>query len=696
MTFTTDEGKGMGMPEASVGVILQRGGEELLLQKKLDRFTVSLASTGANFPDSIPHQQVQPIPQSQLLEVIVAPTDLEEAMAIARSQSSINFASHVYQLQESHQTLVYLTDEVTIQFAPQLSKAQQEALTAQFSLELLQPVVGIPQTFVSRLTAQSEENPLKIANRLSQEQEILLAEVNIILQRESFYRPQDNFYPQQWYLYHQGGSQLTPGSHIESEKAWDLIRGERSIVVAIMDDAIDINHPDFQGEGKIVAPKDFKEEDFLPLPASSQESHGTACAGVAVAEETGTGVVGVAPGCALMPIRTSGFLDDNSIEALFNWAIEHGADVISCSWGAASVYFPLSLRQKAVVTRAATEGREGKGCVVVFAAGNANRPINGTIYERGWVDKILSGPTQWLNGFAVHPDVITVSACTSLAKKSAYSNWGNNISVCAPSNNGSPGMWFAQTGFIQSAPAVTSYLPGKGVLTTDQMGHLGYDPGNFTRSFGGTSSACPVVAGVAALVLSANPQLSAAEVKSILQTTADKIVDSDADPQLGLRMGNYMNNGHSQWFGYGKVNAFKAVRTAQQRRRQPGTVSHTLSARNNTTVSIPDNNPQGVTSRIRIAQTATIKQIRVTVEIEHEFLGDLEVSLTAPNGKTVLLQNRTLGNQTRLQNTYYPETAPALKELLNQRTQGTWRLLVVDHAPQDTGSLKSWELSLGI
>ena len=118
--------------------------------------------------------------------------------------------------------------------------------------------------------------------------------------------------------------------------AWDITRGVRSIVVAIMDDSVDLNHPDFQGVGKLVAPRDFKDNDFIPLPGDAEDNHGTACAGVAVAEETGAGAVGVAPGCALMPIRTTGFLDDDTIEDLFSWAIEHGAAVISCSWGPAA------------------------------------------------------------------------------------------------------------------------------------------------------------------------------------------------------------------------------------------------------------------------------------------------------------------------------------------------------------------------
>ncbi|MBZ8180401.1 S8 family serine peptidase [Oscillatoria salina] len=686
---------GSGVPEASVGIILQRGGEELALSKVSDRFTLSLQPSDGEFPPQIANLPNQQIPRTNLFVVSVAPAELEATMQTARELENVAFASHVYQLANNADARVYLTNEITIQFTPDLDEETKTNLATEFGLQQVKPITGIDNAFVYQLTPAASENPLKIANRLVGKPGILVAEANIILHRESFYRPLDNFYPEQWYLHHEGGYLLDINSHIDAEKAWEITRGVRSIVVAVTDDAFDIDHPDFQGEGKIVAPRDFQGQDFLPLPETDDESHGTACAGVAVAEENGTGVVGVAPGCALMPLRTTGFLDDESIEDLFNWAVEKGASVISCSWGAAAVHFPLSLRQSAAIANAATKGRNGKGCIIVFAAGNANRPTNGTIYERGWVQNVVNGPTQWLSGFAVHPDVITVSASTSLSKKSAYSNWGTNISVCAPSNNAPPGTWFPETGYIFTAPEIRGYLPGRGILTTDLLGQLGYAAGDFTRDFGGTSSATPVVAGLAALVLSVNPDLTAQEVKLILQQTADKIVDQDTDPQLGLRLGTYDKNGHSQWFGYGKVNAFKAVQAAKEKTRLTQTVTRRIRDRNNTSLAIPDNNLQGVTSTIRITEKALLREIQVNVDIEHEFLGDITITLLAPSGEKILLQNRTLGAQTKLKATYFLETAPALKQVLNKSAAGNWRLKVVDFSPEDTGKIKSWELRLG-
>ncbi len=686
-----------GVPASSLGIVLQRGGEELILEKVLDRFTVRPTT------EFTPQQLSQvlwgfwqrSIPQAHLELFTVVPSQLESAMSQARAADSVAFAGHVYTIKDNPGTFVYLNDQVTIQFASWVDAARIEAIAASFGLVKQKSVQGLPNTFVFLVSKQATQNPLKITNQLQGLSEVLVAEPNILVKTESLYRPRDPLYPQQWYLQHNGGSQLAAGSHISVEAAWDITRGVRSVVVAVVDDSFDLNHPDLQGSGKIVAPRDLRKNGFLPTPGERETSHGTACAGLVIAEENGIGIVGVAPGCALMPIRSTGFLDDESIEDMFNWAMEKGASVISCSWGASAVYFPLSLRQRAAISRAATTGRNGKGCVILFAAGNANRPINGTVFERNWPGNLLQGNTKWLSGFPMHPDVIAVSASTSLNKKAAYSNWGTNIALCAPSNNAPPGLSFQGRGFMNTQPAIATTLLGRGILTTDQVGAAGLDPGDFTNNFGGTSSATPIVAGVAALVLSANPDLTAQQVKFILEETADKIVDPDPDPQLGMREGTYNSNGHSQWFGYGKVNAAKAVQAAQRLRTSVSSASKQVRGENSRQISIPDNSLQGVKSAIAINESSTIKDIQVTVNISHDFLGDLEIYLIAPNNQQVLLQNRTLGRRTNLQTTYTIASHPALKQLLSLSARGTWQLWIIDYAPQDVGRLNSWSLVIG-
>ncbi len=689
---------GTTMPESSIGQVLQRGGEEFLLEKVDDMFAVNTTNRQSlvQMVQQMPGAQVTAVRSpAKLTEIRVNAGQRDALMQQARSATGVNYASHVYHLKNNPGSLVYVTNQLTVQFASGVTAAAIAQILQQYRLRQVKSVATLPNTFVVETTTATTENPIKLANRLMGQSTVLTAEPNVVIQTQTHYRPKDALYPKQWHLHHTGGPNLVSFSHVFAEKAWDVTRGSRAIVVAVMDDSVDISHPDFQGLGKIVAPRDFKENDFLPMPGEPEDNHGTACAGVAVAEENGVGAVGVAPGCALMPLRTTGFVDDESIEQLFNWAMTKGAAVISCSWGPSAVYFPLSLRQRAVLTQAATQGRNGKGCVIVFAAGNANRPTSGTLNERGWPNNALNGATQWLGGFVVHPDVITVSACTSLNKKSAYSNWGPDISVCAPSNNAPPGIGLPETGYIATPPEVTVPTPGLGIVTTDRRGRDGYDASDFTLDFGGTSSATPLVAGVAALVLSANPDLTAAEVRQILQQTADKIVDTDPDPQFGFRQGSYAANGHSPWFGYGKVNAFKAVQMATQ--RQMAAIAPSRQRQYSATVNrpIPDYNLQGLLSGIDIPESSAIRDIQVQVSIEHSYLGDLEVSLMAPNGQAVLLQGRSLGQRTSLQTTYTLRTTTTLRRFLGQPGQGRWQLRVTDHAQGDTGTLNNWLLILG-
>jgi len=698
-TPVNSPGQGGGMPESSFSQVLQRGGEELLLEKVNDRFTVNAVDKAAiaGLIEPLPADVSPDRAPAKLTEIRVDPAQRDAVMQQVRDADVVNYASHIYQLKDDPGSRLYLTDQITIQFAASVTAEAIAQMTTPIGLQQVKPIAGVPNTFLFETTASAQENPLKIANRLMQRSEVLTAEPNIVVRTQALYRPRDPIYAKQWHLNHNGGPDLAPNSHVSAEQAWDLTRGIRSVTIAIMDDAVDVSHPDFQGIGKIVAPRDFKENDFLPLPGDPDDNHGTACAGVATAEENGMGSVGVAPGCALMPIRTTGFLDDQTIEEMFGWAVTKGASVISCSWGPASVYFPLSLRQRAALTQAATTGRNGKGCVIVFAAGNANRPTNGSVNESGWPNNALSGPTSWLGGFTVHPDVITVSASTSLNRKAAYSNWGAEVSVCAPSNNAPPGVGLQETGYVFTPPQIRGALPGLGIVTTDRVGAAGYATDNIAIDFGGTSSACPLVAGVAALVLSANPDLTAAEVRQLLQQTADKIVDPNPDPQFGFRKGTYEASGRCDWFGYGKVNAAKAVQAAVQQQAMAAiSSSRQIQQQNTTSVAIPDNNPQGLTSTIQIAETGTVRSIQIAVAIDHTFLGDLQISLISPANQTVLLQSRSLGRSTRLQSTYTLQTTPLLRRFLNQPAQGRWQLRVVDAAESDTGTLNSWTLTLGV
>ena len=709
-----DESAGKGVLPSKEGEILQRGGEELRIYKISDRLTFCLQPTSSSdelmsnklreWIDRWRPKQARSIsPQAGrdtkltkwLIEWQLPARRVDEALESLRNSPDVLYASHVYEMEASPGSYLYLANQVTAQFAAGLSVVQIEAISQPLGLIRSHSLSGkdAGNTHCFLVGPAARKNPLKLANELTRYPQVLLAEPNIIIDSAPLYRPTDSRYPEQWHLQHRGGQALAANSHVSAEKAWDITRGDRSITIAVTDDGFDLNHPDFQGIGKIVAPRDLKNKDGLPVPVL-EENHGTAVAGVAIAEESGEGIVGIAPGCSFMPIQTTGFLDDESVEQIFDWAITQGADVISCSWSPAAAYFPLSRRINNAINKAATQGRNGKGCVVVFSAGNANRPLNGKVQESGWPRNLISGLTQWLSGFAIHPDVITVSACTSLNQKSAYSNWGRSISVAAPSNNAPPNMALS-AGVFDTPPMIQQVLEGRAILTSDRTGYQGYTTDDYT-GFGGTSSACPLVAGIAGLILSANPDLTAREVKQILQTTTDQIIDKSPDPQLGQTYGTYDKDGHSLWFGYGKVNAYKAVKAAQDRALSDRALHQTIKATNRTTTDIPDNDPRGLLTVIDMSERGQLQDLKVFIQAEHEFLGDVSFTLISPAGDSVLIQSRTLGRQTRLQRTYSLVSTPAIRRLLKTEIRGRWQLQVIDHAAGHTGRLKQWELVFGI
>lgn len=113
-------------------------------------------------------------------------------------------------------------------------------------------------------------------------------------------------------------------------------------------------------------------------------------------------------------------------------------------------------------------------------------------------------------------------------------------------------------------------------------------------------------------------------------------------------------------------------------------------------LSIPDNNPAGINSTIAIAQAGTVKEMQVSVDITHTFIGDLQVELIAPSGQRATLHNRTGGSQDNLITTYEAATTPVLTPLLGQSVQGQWSLRVIDRAGQDVGKLNKWSIEFTV
>lgn len=540
----------------NMGSYLWRGGKRIELEKESDRFTLHLSDPKLiEALHSLPGvEDIQPV-TSQVYKVKTTDASLDQAMAALRSDEYGAVAHHAYHPKGSADTVYYLTDKIIVRFIPEASTAEINALLEKYHLNTVEQYDWLPQTYLLQVTDESGANPLKIANNLMEESAVASAEPDLVNRFQKAFIPNDDLFPKQWHLNASQGINLLAEASINAPEAWDVTLGDRSIVVAVIDDGFDLDHPDFKH--KIVSPINYVDGNDQPYP-DADGFHGTPCAGVAIADCNGAGVVGVAPGCSFMPVRFPFNAEESLLIKIFK-EVGSQSDVISCSWKLGPFLAPLSEALDGTLKHIATEGgRRGKGCVICFAAGNNNLPIKDLEPKSfQWFDyangviRTTTGAIE--NGMAAHPDVIAVAASTSLNKHAAYSNWGAEVNVCAPSNNFNP--------------LTNEQLTGLSIWTTDNeaIGRGFTDGSRYTDSFGGTSSATPVVAGTAALILSANPELSAAAVKEILQTTADKILDVGSDI-FGMNRSSYDDKGHCDWFGFGKVNAAKAVREAIKRR----------------------------------------------------------------------------------------------------------------------------------
>lgn len=531
---------------------IQYGGSILTLSKSTNLVAVRARVGGENKVNSaVEHCDGvctgQVFRGFQVADLSGSSNSLEANLDTLRRDSSIDVGTHVFHTSADGVPFVP-TGELYVEFSHKATGRECQKLIDTYALDVLETRGA--KTAVLRVTRHSP-NPLKVAMALQESGKVDIAEPELSTPAQlfNFVLPSDTKLDRQWHLKNKGtlnGSTLglKTGADARVIDAWERAKtlGDRNVIVAVIDDGFDLKHPDLSGPGKVVAPWDFSRNNNNPEPGDNPQWnpnsgiwqgdwHGTACAGVAVGAADGSGIVGSAPNCRFMPIRWGVNLSDQQIENWFAHATDQGASVVSCSWGAAARVFRLSTRVTRAIHDCATLGRSGLGCAVVFAAGNddsdVNDPQNSNNHPNG----------AYYNGFAQHPDVITVAACNSRDEKSNYSNYGEAISICAPSSGAG----------------------GHGVLTSDVMGtfirggrtiEAGYSPGAFTSSFGGTSSSTPLVAGIAALILSLKPSMKAAEVKSLLQDTARKIGPASS----------YDSNGHSKTFGFGCVNADEAIK----------------------------------------------------------------------------------------------------------------------------------------
>lgn len=422
---------------------------------------------------------------------------------------------------ESH-LLRLLYREIVLRFLPATSKKRRAAILKESGLEVRRTNPLIPDQVVAYDPGhqRSPEALVEAALTLAALDEVAFATPNFVSQylRRS---PASAGSPSaaQWHL-----------RLVNAAGAWKTTRGKRSVTIAILDDGVDVDHPELKGnirrkpdpdEPRDLCGRDFfvPEEDvdhFNPRPKrfrvpfhlmAGNDIHGTPCAGVAAGR--GPRGFGLAPDCRILPVKIF-HADDLAADAQVADAIRYAAlhaDVLSCSWtGSRSPDIEFALRDAVQI------GRRGRGAIVVCATGNDARARVG--YP------------------ASDPNAIGVGASTDGDDLADYSNRGPEVHVVAPSSGGTKGIF--------TTDVSTS---GRGFNTGTTA--AGDAAGLFTNDFGGTSSATPLVAGLCALVLSVRSTLSIDEVRRLLATGAKKIGPASA----------YDANGHSERFGFGRIDA---------------------------------------------------------------------------------------------------------------------------------------------
>lgn len=379
------------------------------------------------------------------------------------------------------------------------------------------------------------EELVEVSNRWMGLEEVVFATPNFVSQFLRQGPPSTR--SEEWHLRNPGGGGAKAGIDVNVTEAWKRTTGDPRIVVAVLDDGVDVEHPNLVGNiwknpesgsqdrnGRdFFVPAD-NPEHFNPRPKrftfpfhlmAGNDIHGTPCAGIIAASGKNGGSVGVAPQCRILPVKVF-HADDlapgESVANAIRYAALH-ADILSCSWSGG-----INPDIEQALEDAGQLGREGRGAAVFCAAGNE------------------SGSRV---GFpARDPNSIAVGALTDQGKRAAYSNIGPQIAFVAPSDGGIRGIFTTD---------VSLENRGFNVGRKEDGG----EDGLHTNSFGGTSAATPLAAGVGALVLSVNPDLSRSDLRDLLARTAERI-GSDHNSQ-----------GQSEQLGFGLINAGKAVSEAE-------------------------------------------------------------------------------------------------------------------------------------
>ncbi len=428
----------------------------------------------------------------------------DEVLLALRRSSGLTQVHPVWLVngRDAEEARYLLTDELVVAFSESVEEEERQAVLEARGLTAQAAIPGIAGAFL--VTVGRGGDPWEEARGLERLSIVRFAHANWLRRlplRDTV--PNDPLFANEWHLKNTGQGGGVPSADIRAVQAWDLSLGAGA-TIAVIDTGVDSTHPDLA-----VTPQGF--DPLLgagPGMGDDVGSHGTSCAGVAAAiGDNATLVTGVAPQAQVLPIRLiqgAGFGTASEEAACFIWAADQGADVITNSWGPDGIPFPLPPLVEQSFLYCLQNGRGGLGAPIFWAAGNGNEDMAPDAY-------VSSAYT------------IAVGAQTNMNLRASYSDFGTALDILAPSSGGTR--------------AINTLLPN----------------GGWTLLFGGTSASSPCAAGVAALMISAAPNLTWSQIRDILRATAAKIQPAAAA---------YDATGHSLTYGFGRINADAAVQAA--------------------------------------------------------------------------------------------------------------------------------------
>jgi subtilisin-like proprotein convertase family protein/subtilisin family serine protease len=442
---------------------------------------------------------------------------------------------------------------------------------------------------------------LALAESLRVRPGVRSAEAQLARRHQPRLVPNDALFSYQWYLRNTGQWGGSPGTDLHLINVWNTYRGA-GIVIGIVDDGLQTSHPDLSTNYNAALSHDFDDDDANPNPVLSSDGHGTACAGIAAARgNNSSGVCGVAYEAGLAGLRLIAEPTTDETDASALLANNQGIHIKSNSWGppedGADLYGLAPLSEAALATGAQT-GRGGRGTIYVFAAGNGLKDNDNANY----------------NAYNNSIYTISVGAINDLGLQTFYSTPGACVAISAPSlDSNRPGI------------ATTDLLSSSGYNTSQTT--LDFANKDYTDVFGGTSASTPMISGVVALMLQANPNLGWRDVKEILMRTATRNANTDSDWAVNSA-GFHFNHK----FGAGLVNAEAAVSAGLSwTNLPPATIQVAVS--NGVDLPIPDSSGTGINLPFTFTNDALrVEHVRLIVDLVHPRRGDLAITLTSPSG----------------------------------------------------------------